>query len=258
MRKFLKILAGIGAVVGIAIAAVMFTTSGMTDTADKFFTAVKSGNYEEASSFLSEDFKSSTSRYQLETYLTSNALNEFKEASWSSRSIQGGRGELVGSITTEAGGVVPVSLGLIKGEDDWKIYSIKKPASGIQEETKTAVVPSEKEQIMLASETMHIFAVSIKEKNMSKMFDHVSNLWQKQITVEKFDELFGAFYKLGDTLMVVDEMALQFTEKTNVNEDGVMVLKGLYPTAPNQVHFEQRYIYEGLGWKLVSFYIEVK
>ena len=258
MKTFLKILSGIGALVVIAIVAVMFMTAGMSDTGDKFFVAIKSDNYDKAYSLLSEDFKSTTSKVQLKTYLEKNALTKFKDASWESRSVNGGRGELTGSIATESGGVIPISLGFVKGENDWKIYSIKKPASGIQEETEVAAMPSEKEQIKLVSEATHVFAVSVKEKNMSKMFNHVSNLWQKQFSVTKFDEAFGSFYQFGDALMVFDQHSPQFSEKATIDEDGVLLLKGLYPTKPNQLYFEQKYIYEGLGWKLIGFNVNIK
>lgn len=258
MKTFLKILAGIGAVVVIAIVAVMFMTSGMTDTADRFFTAVKSDNYDEAYYLLSEDFKNNTSKNELKAYLTSNALNNFKDTSWNNRSVNGGRGELIGSVTTETGGVVPISLGFIKGENDWKIYSIQKPSSGIQEETVSAQMPSEKEQIKLVSDSMHIFAISVKEKSMSKMFNHVSNLWQKQFSIAKFDEAFGSFFQFDDTLMVLDQYSPQFTDKATIDENGVLLLKGLYPTKPKQLHFEQEYIYEGLGWKLMGFNVNIK
>lgn len=258
MKTFLKILAGIGALVVIAFIAIIFMTAGMSDTADKFFAAVKSDNYDEAYSLLSEDFKSNTSKSQLKEYLTKNSLDKFKEARWESRSVNGGRGELNGSITTESGGVVPITLGFVKGENDWSIYSIKKPASGIQEETETAAMPSEQGQIKLVSEAMHVFAVSVKEQSMLKMFNHVSNLWQKQFSVAKFDEAFGSFYQFGDALMVLDKHSPQFSAKATIDEDGVLLLKGLYQTKPNQLHFEQQYIYEGLGWKLVGFNANVK
>ena len=100
--------------------------------------------------------------------------------------------------------------------------------------------------------------VSVKEKNMSRMFAHVSNLWQKQFSVEKFNEVFGSFFQFGDALMVLDEHSPQFSEKAAIDENGVLLLKGLYPTKPNQLHFEQKYIYEGLGWKLIGFNANIK
>lgn len=258
MKKFLKILAGIGAVVVIALTAVMFMTAGMTDAADEFFTAVKSNNYDMAYTHLSEDFKNNTSKNELKTYLTKNSFSNFKETSWESRSINGGRGELIGSITTDNGGVIPVSLSFIKGESDWKIYAIKKPSSGIQEETQASVqLPTEKEQVKLVSDSMHIFAVSVKDKNMSSMFDHVSNLWQKQFSVQKFDDTFKSFYQFGDKLLVLDKMTPQFSEKASISDDGVLILKGRFATKPEQINFEQKYIYEGLSWKLFGFSVNI-
>jgi len=258
MKKLLKILAGIGTIVVIAIVAVMFMTAGMSDTADKFFSAVKSDNYEKAYSLLSEDFKSNTSKSQLKDYLTGNTLTEFKEASWTSRSVNGGRGELTGSIITKSGGVVPISLGFVKGANDWKIYSIKKPLSGIQEETKAAQLPSETEQIKLVNDAMYIFAASVKDKSMLKMYNHVSNLWQKQFSVEEFNKAFSSFFKFGDTLMILEQFSPSFSEKATIDKDGVLLLKGLYLTKPNQIYFEQKYIYEGLGWKLIAFNVNAK
>ncbi len=258
MKAFLKILAGIGAVVVIAIAAVMFMTAGMSDTADKFFAAIKHDNYDEAYSLLSEDFKSNTSKNQLKIFLTKNALTTFKETSWGSRSVNGSRGELAGSITTESGGVVPISLGFVKGENDWKIYSIKKPSSGIQEESKSIQLPSEKDQIELVADSMNIFAISVNDKSMKKFHNHISYTWQKQFSVEKLDEAYGKLYNTGTDLTVLNQHSPQFSSKATIDENGVLLLAGHYPTKPTSVLFEQEFVYEGLGWKLLGFNISFK
>ncbi|MGQ9427419.1 hypothetical protein ACXYTJ_03980 [Gilvimarinus sp. F26214L] len=258
MKTLLKVLAGIGAVVVVGIAAVLFMTAGMSDTADTFFTAVKENRYDDAYLLLSEDFKKSTSKAQLQRYMESNGLDDFAEANWGSRSVNGGRGELSGSITTGNDGVVPISLGFIKGENDWRIYSIEKPISGIQEGPSADRLPSEKEQIDLVNETMQVFAVSVKEGSMSRMYRHVSNLWQSQFSVEDFDNAFGAFFEFGPALMVLDQYSPQFSETGFINDDGVLRLKGFYPTDPNQVYFEHKYVYEGLGWKLMGLNVNVE
>ena len=253
MKTFLKILAGIGAVIVIAIIAAMIMTSGMSDAADKFFSAVKSDDYDEAYLLLSDDFKSNTSKSQLQTYLSNNALTNFKETSWESRSVNGGRGELVGSITTESGGVVPISLAFVKGENDWKIYSIKKPSSGIQEETESVQLPSEREQVKLIVDSMNIFAISVNEKSMQKFHDHISYIWQTDFSVEKLDEAYGSLYNLEADLTVLNQQSPQFSTKAEISEEGVLVLAGHYPTTPTSVLFNQKYIYEGLSWKLIGF-----
>lgn len=35
-------------------------------------------------------------------------------------------------------------------------------------------------------------------------------------------------------------------------------MKGYFPTRPDRFQFEQKYIYEGVGWKLVGFSYEIK
>ena len=258
MKTLLIILAGIGALIVIAIASVMYFTSGMSDTADNFFTAVKSNNYDEAYSLLSEDFKNTTSKSQLKTYLIQNSLNHYKDTSWTKRSVSGGRGTLSGSITTESGGVIPISLGFVKGEDDWKIYSIEKPYSGIREETEAASIPSKQEQIKLTKETIHILALSIRDKDMSKMYSHISNLFKRQITPKEMDNAFSSFFRFGDTFLELDQLTPQFSKDPALNENGVLVLKGFFPTKPLQIHFEQKYVYEGLSWKVLGLDISLK
>lgn len=257
MRTFLKVLAALGSLVVVAIVAVFFMTSGMTDTADGFFLSATSAEYEQAYSFLAEDFKNTTSKEELKSYMEEHSLSKFKEASWHSRSVNGGRGELAGSITTVDGGVVPVSLGFVKGEEGWKIYSISKPSAGLQEESPAAQMPSEREQIKLVRDSMHVFAVSVREGNMSKMHDHVSSLWQDQFSVGQFDDAFGSFYQFGDALLVLDEHTPQFSDAATVNDEGILILKGFYPTQPNKLHFEHKYIYEGLGWKLMGLNVNI-
>lgn len=257
-ENILKIVAGMVVIVVVSMAILMYMTSGMSDVANKFFTAVKSNDYDKAYSLTSENFKRNTSQNELKTYLVNNALNNFKEASWDSRSINNGRGELIGSIITETGGVVPIALEFIKGENDWKIFSMEKPLSGIQGKMHATQMPSKKEQIQLVKESIHIFAVSIKEQNMSKMFNHASQLWQQQTSVAKLDKIFNSFYEDGDMYLFLDNLSPQFTSKTTIDENGVLLLQGIYPTPDPKFHFKQKYVYEDAAWKLLGFNISIK
>lgn len=258
MKKLISILLGVVGVFVLAIVAVFFFTADMVRSADEFFTAVKDKDIDNAYLYLSEDFKSNISKSELERYLTNNSLDEYKDASWESRSINGGRGSLIGSVTTETGGVVPVTLNFVKGEDGWKIYSIQKPSPGFQDEITNVEIPSPEEQVELVSKSMYVFAESVNAKSMERFRSHVSRLWQKQFTVEKFDEAFKSFYELGVDLTVLDNFSPQFSSTPSIDEFGVLVIAGSYPTEPKQVHFEQKYIYEGLDWKLMGFSVNIK
>jgi hypothetical protein len=253
MNKLVKILLGIAGFFILAIAAIFYFTADMVTLTDEFFTAVKNKDMKKAYTYLSEDFQASTSQSELENYLEKNRISKFKEASWGSRSINGGRGTLIGSITTESGGVVPVTLSFVKGENGWKIYSIQKPSSGIHQEASPLQLPSEHKQIGLVNQSILVFAESVNEKSMAKFHSHVSNLWQQQFTVQKFNEVFSPFYELGVDLTILKNYSPIFNRKPSIDENGVMVISGFYPTKPQQFHFEQKYTYEGLGWKLMGF-----
>lgn len=253
MSKLAKILLGVVGVFVLAVAAIFFFTASLVTTADEFFLAVKDKDIDAAYSYLSEDFKASTSQSELLDFIRENQLDAFQEASWQSRSINGGRGNLTGSITTNNGGVVPIAMGFVKGQDGWKIYAIQKPPSGLQTESSDVQIPSEEEQVRLVRESMHVFAESVNEKSMTKFREHVANLWQQQFTVEDFDQAFNVFYDLGADLTVLDNYTPRFDSAASYGEDGILVIAGYYPTEPNQMHFEQKYVFEGLGWKLIGF-----
>ena len=258
MKTIGKILLGIIALIAIAISAIFFFTSDMVTTADDFFRAVKNKDIQAASAHLSEDFKASTPTNELEQYLKNNSLDKFNEADWGSRSISGGRGSLSGSVTTDAGGVIPITLNFVKGESGWKIYSIEKPASGLKEETSARQVPTEQEQVRLVAQSVSVFADAVSDKSMAKLHSHISNLWRQQVSIEELDEIFGGFYDFNADLRILNNYSPSFNAQPSVDENGVLEISGYYPTKPDQFKFEHSYIYEGLSWKLIGFsaYIE--
>lgn len=258
MNTFFKILAALAAVVALAVGAIFYFTADMVSSAEGFFTAIKRNNLDEAYGYLSEDFRTNTSKAELGHFLGANGIDDIRQADWQSRSVNGGRGKLTGSVTTENNGVVPLSLSFVKSRDGWKIYSIEKPASGIRTESGAQEMPSERQQVRLVSESMHVFAESLNDGNMIRFHSHVSGLWQQQFSPENFEESFAPFFGKGLDLTVLKDLSPQFTTRPMINDEGVLIIKGQYPTKPKKVFFEQKYIYEGLGWKLVGFSADIK
>jgi hypothetical protein len=253
MKKLLKIVIGIVAVFVLAIVAVFYLTSGMADAADEFFAAIKRQDIANARGFLSEDFKASTDETALKQFLTQGALLNFKETNWSNRQISGGRGELEGEVITETGGVVPLKLLFVKENNAWKIYGIQKPTAGLQTEQSSPNVPSQPDQVALVKRSMHDFGVSVNSKDMTHFHGTVSQLWQREFTPEKFNGVFGSVFDKGVDFTLFDAYEPSIQPVAALGEHGELVLTGYFPTQPKQMHFEQKYIYEGLGWKLVGF-----
>jgi hypothetical protein len=258
MKKLLKIVIGIVVVFVSAIVAVFYFTAGMADAADSFFAAIKKQDIATARSYLSEDFKASTDEAALKEFLSKGALLKFKETSWSNRQISGGRGELEGEVITDTGGVVPLKLLFVKENDAWKIYGIQKPTAGLQTEQSSPNTPSKSDQAALVKRSMHDFAVSVNDKSMEHFHGTVSQMWQRQFTTEKFNEVFGKFFGSGMDFTVLDGFEPIVEPVAALGENGELILQGYFPTKPNQVHFVQKYIYEGVGWKLYGFSFETK
>ena len=261
MKKLLKIILSIAAVIAVVIAlavtAVFYFTSGIVDTADAFFNSVKQKDIAKARSFLSEDFKASTDENALEAFLSKGALLNFKEASWSGRSIEGGRGELNGSIITESGGVTPITLMFVKENDAWKIYAIHNSPAGLQSQDSAPSLPSSADQAALIKQSMRDFAAGINSKNMDSFRETISQFWKKQITTEQLNEAFVTFMEQNIDLTVLEPLEPVFDGEPRIDEDGFLVVTGNYPTEPSQVAFVLKYLYEGTAWKLVGFNIDI-
>jgi len=257
MKKLLKIVLGIVVVFVLAIVVVFYFTAGMAGAADEFFASIKRQDIAAARSYLSEDFKASTDEAALKDFLTRGALLNFKETSWSSRQISGGRGELEGEVITESGGVVPMKLLFVKENGAWKIYGIQKLTAGLQTEQSSPNIPAKADQVVLVKQAMHDFAVSVNDKSMEHFHRTVAQLWQRQFTLQKFDEAFGPFFDLGVDLTVLDGFEPSIEPVAGLDENGVLILQGYFPTQPSKVAFTQKFIYEGVGWKLVGFKINI-
>jgi hypothetical protein len=258
VNKWVKILLGVVSVFILAIAAVFYFTAGMTDTADAFLVAVKDNDLQKARSLLAEDFKASTDEKALKDFLSRSAITKFKESSWSNRQVSGGRGELTGSITTDSGGVVPLKLTFVKENGVWKIYALHKPTAGLQVETSSLHAPSKADGILLVKRSIHDFVISVEKKNMEHFYGTISRLWQKELTTAKLNDAFKSVMDSGLNWSVLDRFEPILTDDGKVNENGMLVLAGYYPTKPNQVHFQQKYVYEGVSWKLVGFNIRTE
>jgi hypothetical protein len=138
----------------------------------------------------------------------------------------------------------------------WKLASfsihVKSTSSNLPANALT-----KEEQIFLTKKSMHDFAVSVKSKNMEHFRNTISKVWQNQFSTEKLDEAYAALFNLGADLTILDSLEPILEGDTLINENGVLIIKGYYPTKPNQVMFEHKYLYEGEVWKLVGFSVNI-
>src|SRR5262249_8810522 len=58
-------------------------------------------------------------------------LTEYASVSWHQRRIDNDQGRLEGAVTTKQGGVIPVTLTLVKEDGTWKVLSVTGPQGGV-------------------------------------------------------------------------------------------------------------------------------
>ncbi|MDG9667994.1 hypothetical protein ONV78_09645 [Hahella sp. CR1] len=257
MGKLTIIISAVIGLVALLFAAIFYLTGDIVTAADEFFLATKNKNFDQAYSYLSEDFKSDTSRADLENYLIQNGFDKYVDATWSSRRISGKRGFLEGEIEQEGGQALSVNLTLIKTEDEWKILSLYIPSAGFQKGSAPHI-PSEEDQIKLVNTAILTFAQGVEDKSMEKLYSSSSNLWQSQSSVEEMNNIFEEFFNLDLKLTALSKSSPIFNGEAEIKENGFMVIEGYYPTQPTRVTFALHYVYEGLGWKLAGISIQLK
>lgn len=126
--------AGFVALIGGIISVVFYATSGVVDAGNGFFEAARKGDYEAAYALTSEDLKRNRTVAGLKEYIETNGLNEVVDTTWNSRSFENNSGKLEGSVKTRSGGVIPVTIELVKENGDWKVTYINRARSGLESE----------------------------------------------------------------------------------------------------------------------------
>ena len=264
--KFFQILLiGLGSlttIIAILIAFVFQATSGLTAAADKLFSELKEGNTKAAMQLFSQQVDDQTLEKELKTFARKNSLDDFKNTSWSNRSITMNSGTLEGSINLEDGTTIPVTISFQKSGSDWSIFSIKEKRSGVISSASTEGVPSEKDLLTITAETTDLFATSIKENNFQKLYSASSKTWQNETTPDQLEQAFKPFFKLSknkQSLSYLNNLTRStpaFTEEAIINDQNVLIIKGRYMIDPPYT-FTYSYVMEGFSWKLLGLKVSI-
>ncbi|MEY2494649.1 MAG: hypothetical protein QOJ45_1141 [Verrucomicrobiota bacterium] len=132
----------------------------------------------------------------------------------------------------------------------WKIVGINVQVFPVIENTGKA--PSEKEAKALALDSLMAFNQSLQEKNFDSFHQQLGTIWRKEVTPEKLQEIFQSFIDKDVDISPIKKVQPKFETKPAINDDGMLVLKGSYPTQPSKVVFTLKYVYETESWKLVG------
>jgi hypothetical protein len=138
-------------------------------------------------------------------------------------------------------------------------FGIEGTAKAEKESKESGSIPEEAQLKSLAEKAIVSFGEGVKEKDFSKFYAGIAKVWQKQTTPKKlavaFDDFFDKDIDLPAAIKGLDPI---FNHPAEINDDGVLVSKGYYPTKPNRVVFQLKYVDEEGDWKLGGIDIKLK
>jgi hypothetical protein len=131
-------------------------------------------------------------------------------------------------------------------------------ALGLTLAARAAEVPDEEDVKSMTETSLTSFGRAVKKKDFSKFYEELAGVWQKQTSPEKLEEAFKDFLdKNIDLVSVVKEKEPVFNHPAAIGDDDVLVIKGYYPTTPNRVIFQLKYLEEEGDWKLVGINVNL-
>ena len=234
------------------LAAYFHFTAVLVNTADDFLKSLAGKATNTPSIYLSDDFKRHITEASLSEYIDAAGLDSYVAAQWSSRSIKNNRGSLVGVISTNDR-VLPATISLVQEDEQWKIYSLQIRSQQSQQNEEIRELPDQPTQLLLAKATLSAFVTSVQQRTMQPLFSGAAAIWQNTTTINKLDTAFERFYAEDTRLLSeINNQQPIFEHVAKLDDEGFMLMAGFYTLEAQKLNFEQRYIYEGLGWKLVG------
>jgi len=255
MKKALMVILIIVVAIAVLVAAVFYLTSGITRSANQFFTLVRSGNIQAAYASTAQEFRAATSESQFADFLKDSLVADYESSTWTSRSVRNNTGELEGSLKTKSGGVIPIKIIFVKETGSWKVLSIKKPQAGVS--PQSPAFPTEAELIAMTDHSILMLGRAINTADFQSFYSECSNVWQKQTTPDALKEVFKSFLDQKIDLTMARGIKPEFGEKPAIDSNGVLIVKGLYPVQQSRLNFTFKYIQETGLWKLVGTKVSV-
>ncbi|HEX8735243.1 MAG TPA: hypothetical protein VF721_07985 [Pyrinomonadaceae bacterium] len=133
-----------------------------------------------------------------------------------------------------------------------------KSASGAKADASKYQVPGTKEMREMTRTALMDFNAAVEMGDFTDFYSKISKIWQKQVTPERFNEVFGEFIEKKVDISEIGSNNPIYTPRPAVRRDKgakKLIAEGCYDVNPRPVKFVLKWLPEGKEWKL--FGIEV-
>ncbi|MBY0324834.1 MAG: hypothetical protein K2X72_39395 [Reyranella sp.] len=118
-------------------------------------------------------------------------------------------------------------------------------------------VPSERALEALVKATLLTFNDANVTGNYEVFHAKLSKPFREQFSVERLARRFQDFNKKHIDFDIVAALKPAYDPAPKVDDDGKLLVKGLFPTEPKQVHFSLEFIPSDGEWKLIGINVKI-
>jgi len=249
---------GCAGTVALLVGGVFALTRPVVDASEQFLTLVGEGKFADAYASTADGFRAQQDEASFAAAVKQLGLTDFASAFWNSRQIENQTGAAEGTVTTKDGGTRPVTVRLVREGGRWAVDGVRYGGVDLASIKVPPPVPSEAELERMASDALLGFNRAVRARDFTAFYATLSDLWKKQTTPEGVQKIFQEFIDKDIDIGGIASVKPQVTSTPTVNDKGVLLVAGHYPTRPARVRFELEYIHEPAGWKLMSVLVGVK
>lgn len=243
--------------VGFLVWGIFAMTRPVVEASEDFLGLLGQGKIAEAYAATASGYRAQQDEVSFTAAVKQLGLTEYSSASWNNRQFQNQTGSVEGTVTTKSGSTTPAALQLVQENGKWKVVGVRYGGVDLVTIKAQAPVPAEAELERMATAALLDFNQAIQAKDFTAFYDKLSDTWKKQTSPQALQKSFHEFIDKSVDISGIKDVKPQFSPAPAVDDKGVLVLAGRYPTQPSQVRFELRYVYEGGGWKMISISVKV-
>jgi hypothetical protein len=228
---------------------------------DAFFALLRQTKFNEAYNSAAFAFRAQQTAANFEGIARDLRLASFPSMKWETRTENDGEVVFEGAAISAEGHQIPLRAAFIKEQGTWRLYSLRSRSGAGGDEfslkgknptfsASMAPMPDGAELNQLVRETLIMFNQAVQTQDFRAFYESISKVWQGQVSERRLHEAFQSFIDAKVDISSVKDLDPRFEGAPRIDGDGVLHLRGEFPTQPHRTLFAMRLVYEAPRWKL--------
>ncbi len=260
-------------VIALALGGCGGKKSDPSDAAKHFFSLLAAGDPAAAYAESAFGFQAQQSQNAFLHNVTLLDLTHQTALAWEPPEVTADEARVKVEVTTGSDKKLTFLVTLVPEAKVWRVHSLLSPRGpGQPPENRFTLVgkgasfsaaqsqplPSEEEIHRLAQTTMKRFDAAVLAKSFASFYETVAVAWRKQLTVGQLERAFGPFISAEVRISGLNEAELQLDGPPVISPEGILVVNGHFNTAPYQVYFNMKFLFEQPSWMLFGLDVRLQ